>query len=202
MKTSILTLSLTTALMLTACSNTAKTEAETIADTAKVEKPVEAQKPKTKTITYAACPADKTISDQAAFADDAPDAMDDFAAWHKKNGERAGVVTTKTGLQYKVVQEGLPGSPSPIGSQRIKVNYHGFFPNGDVFDSSYERGEPISFPANGVIKGWIEAMGAMQPCEARILYIPGNLAYGPNGRGTIPPNATLLFNVQLLGVQQ
>ncbi len=130
-----------------------------------------------------------------------PEATIEGADWHKANSERDGVITTPTGLQYIVVREGK-GDAKPDPTDIIKVNYHGFFKDGEKFDSSYDRGEPIEFPANGVIKGWIEAMGDMKPCEARTLFIPGDLAYGPNGRGSIPPNATLLFNVQLLGIEK
>lgn len=152
----------------------------------------------------AKCGEDKTLSgpsDYAASMTDLPDSELETEAWLTSNGLRKGVVTTDSGLQYSVVQKGNDKAPSPKGSQTIKVNYHGFYPNGEKFDSSYDRGEPIEFPANGVIKGWVEAMGTMKPCEARTLYIPGNLAYGEKGRGAIPPNATLLFNVQLLAVE-
>jgi len=149
----------------------------------------------------AACPASEVISDIALYRNDHPAALNDFAAWHAENGKRDGVVTTESGLQYQVVKKGASNGPSPVGSQIIKVNYHGFFPNGEVFDSSYERGEAIEFPANGVIKGWIEGLGLMKPCDAWTLYVPGNLAYGPRGRGGIPPNATLGFHVQLIEVK-
>jgi len=109
-------------------------------------------------------------------------------------------MTTTSGLQYMVVQKGQ-GDAKPELTNIVKVNYHGTFRDGEKFDSSYDRGEPIEFPANGVIKGWVEALGDMKTCEARTLYIPGDLAYGPNGRGSIPPNATLVFHVQLLGIK-
>lgn len=148
----------------------------------------------------AKCPEDKIV-DLSAYPVDTPDALDDFAEWHKINGAREGVITTASGLQYKVAQKGADDGPKPVNAQIVKVNYHGFFPNGDTFDSSYERGAPIEFSKNGVIRGWIEALGEMKPCDAWQLYVPGDLAYGPNGRGSIPPNATLLFNVQLLEVK-
>ncbi len=153
----------------------------------------------------AQCPADKIFSDISAYAETLeglPPADQESEAWHLANGARKGVITAASGLQYTVVQTGNSEAPSPVGSQPVDVNYHGFYPNGEMFDSSYERGEPISFPANGVIKGWVEALAGMKPCEARTLYIPGDLAYGKNGRGQIPPNATLLFHVQLLGIDQ
>ncbi len=152
-------------------------------------------------IGSAVCPASEIINDVAAYKNDHPAAQEDYAAWHAENGKRDGVVTTESGLQYQVAQTGPSNGPSPVGSQLIKVNYHGFFPNGDVFDSSYERGQPIDFPANAVIQGWIEGLGKMKPCDAWTIYVPGNLAYGPRGRPGIPGNATLGFHVQLLEVK-
>lgn len=149
------------------------------------------------------CPADLQLADTSSYdaaLGQLPDAELDPEEWHKLNAERDGVITLPSGLQYSVVQSGNPDGPSPVGSQPIEVNYHGFFRNGDKFDSSYDRGEPIQFPANGVIRGWIEALGEMKPCDAWTLYIPGDLAYGSTGRGSIPANATLLFHVQLLKV--
>lgn len=146
------------------------------------------------------CPADKILAN-ADYTDVGPDATDDYAAYHSENGERKGVTTTETGLQYSVAQKGLKDGASPEGGQVVTVHYHGYFPDGSVFDSSYERGQTIDFPANAVISGWIESLQDMKVCEARTLFIPGNLAYGPRGRPGIPPNATLLFNVQLIGVK-
>lgn len=153
----------------------------------------------------AVCPTDQELGDIAAYKDvlgELPDAELEPEEWHKQNAERDGVITLPSGLQYSVVQSGNPDAPSPVGSQKIKVNYHGFFRDGETFDSSYDRGSPIEFPANGVIQGWIEGLGKMKPCDAWTLYIPGDLAYGSRGRGSIPANATLLFHVQLLGVDQ
>ena len=148
----------------------------------------------------ATCPSDKIIDLAAYGENDAPKAQDDLKAWHAENGKRANVTTTSSGLQYKIVQSGPKGGPSPEAGQFVSVHYHGFFPNGEVFDSSYERNEPIEFPSNGVISGWVEALGNMKPCDAWTLYVPGALAYGERGRGAIPADATLIFNVQLLAV--
>ena len=147
------------------------------------------------------CPTEHVITDINSYLNNSPADMEDYALWHTTNGKRKFVKTTESGLQYQVVKKGASNGPSPVGSQIIKVNYHGFFPNGEIFDSSYERGEPIEFPANGVIQGWIEGLGMMKPCDAWTLYIPGKLAYGPRGRPGIPPNATLGFHVQLLEVK-
>lgn len=123
----------------------------------------------------------------------------DFLA---ENGKLDGVVTAESGLQYKVVQAGLENGASAAPGQGIAAHYHGFFIGGEVFDSSYKRGRPLKGPSNGFIKGWNEALGEMKVCEARTLYINSDLAYGPSdGRG-IPGGSTLLFNMQLLGVQK
>lgn len=153
----------------------------------------------------ATCAEENILSDISAYAqtlENLPEADQEPEAWHLANGARQGVTTTPSGLQYMTVQKGNDKAPMPVGGQMIKVNYHGFFPDGKKFDSSYERGEPAEFPANRVIQGWVEALGGMKPCEARTLYIPGDLAYGKEGRSAIPPNATLLFHVQLLGIDQ
>ena len=149
-----------------------------------------------------ACPTENVITDVAAYAgDQMPASTEDYAAWHEANGKRKGVVTLESGLQYKIIKQGVKNGPSPVGPQVIRANYHGYFPNGKVFDSSYERGEPLEYNANAFIAGWNEALTLMQPCSAWILYVPGNIAYGPRGRSGIPPNATLVFNMQLLEVK-
>jgi len=148
------------------------------------------------------CPTEQVITDVASYAgDQMPASTDDYAAWHEANGKRKGVVTLESGLQYKVIKKGVKNGPSPVGPQVIRANYHGYFPSGDVFDSSYERGQPLQHNANGFIPGWNEALSMMQPCSAWILYVPGNIAYGPRGTRGIPPNATLVFNMQLLEVK-
>lgn len=150
----------------------------------------------------AVCPTEQVITDVAAYAgDQMPAASEDYAAWHEANGKRKGVVTLESGLQYKIVKPGVKNGPSPVGPQVIRANYHGYFPDGKVFDSSYERNEPLEYKANAFIKGWNEALTLMQPCSAWILYVPGDIAYGPRGRPGIPANATLVFNMQLLEVK-
>ena len=148
------------------------------------------------------CPTENVITDVAAYAgDQMPAASQDYAAWHEANGQRKGVVTLESGLQYKIIKKGVKNGPSPVGPQVIRANYHGYFPDGKVFDSSYERGQPLEYNANAFIAGWNEALTLMQPCSAWILYVPGDIAYGPRGRPGIPPNATLVFNMQLLEVK-
>ncbi len=108
-------------------------------------------------------------------------------------------ITTPSGLKYVVVEEG-DGGDSPAKGATVKAHYTGKLLNGKKFDSSYDRGEPISFPvgAGRVIKGWDEAFLSMTKGEKRILIIPPSLGYGPSGRGPIPPNATMVFDVELV----
>jgi len=148
------------------------------------------------------CPKGQWLANADYVDTDRIEASNDFAAYHAANAQREGVVTTESGLQYKVIQEGLKKGATPVGSQKVEMHYHGFFPDGSVFDSSIERDVTMNHNANGFIAGWNESLADMKVCEARILYIPGDIAYGPRGRGQIPPNATLLFHMQLLGVEQ
>lgn len=114
------------------------------------------------------------------------------------NSKKPGVITTASGLQYKVIKEGA--GTSPTESSTVKVNYEGKLINGKKFDSSYDRGEPAEFPVNGVIKGWTEALLLMKPGAIYELYIPWNLAYGEQGYMDIPPAATLIFKVELIAI--
>lgn len=117
-----------------------------------------------------------------------------------KNGAKAGVTTTKSGLQYEVLTEG--SGRKPKATDTVKVHYEGTLIDGTVFDSSYKRGEPISFPLNGVIAGWTEGLQLMAEGAKYRLTIPYNLAYGERGAGQqIPPYSTLIFTVELLEVQ-
>ncbi len=107
---------------------------------------------------------------------------------------------TASGLKYVVVKEGT--GKSPVATDRVKVNYSGRLLDGTQFDSSYDRGEPIVFPLNGVIKGWTEGLQLMKEGGTTIFYIPSDIAYGPTGTpgGPIPPNAPLIFTVDLIEV--
>ena len=117
------------------------------------------------------------------------------------NAKVQGVQTTPSGLQYKVIKRGA--GPSPTAEDRVQVHYRGQMVDGTVFDQTY-GGEPavldLSGP-NGVIPGWREALEQMKVGDKWQLVIPGNLGYGEQGRGPIPPNATLIFEVELLGIQ-
>jgi len=115
-----------------------------------------------------------------------------------ENGQRAGVTTTWTGLQYEVITEGTGARPA--STDTVRVHYEGTLIDGTVFDSSYQRGEPIEFPLNGVIPGWTEGLQLMTEGSTYLLFIPSDLGYGPYSAGSIPPNSTLIFRVELIAV--
>ena len=122
-------------------------------------------------------------------------------AFLEENGKKDGVITTESGLQYKVLTEGAEDGAKPAATDTVKVHYHGTLIDGTVFDSSVDRGEPVSFPVNGVIKGWIEGLQLMSEGDKFELYIPSDLAYGSGGTGgKIGPNEALVFQVELLEV--
>lgn len=148
------------------------------------------------------CPKDQWLANAEYLDAGKIEATDDFAAYHAANGARKGVVTTDSGLQYKVVKKGLKKGATPVGSQRVEMHYHGFFPDGSVFDSSIDRDKTMTHNANGFIKGWNESLADMKICEARVLYIPGDIAYGAFREGSDRPTGTLLFHMQLLGIKQ
>lgn len=116
-----------------------------------------------------------------------------------ENKKKEGVITTASGLQYKVVKEGTGKKPS--ASNTVKVHYEGRLIDGKIFDSSIKRGEPIEFPLNGVIPGWTEGVQLMSVGSKYTFFIPSNLAYGEQGAGQdIGPNETLIFEVELLDI--
>lgn len=121
-------------------------------------------------------------------------------AFLAKNRQQKGVFTTPSGLQYMVLRQG--NGPRPKPTDTVRVNYAGSLLDGTVFDSSYERGEPIEFPLNGVIPGWTEGLGLMPVGAKYRFWIPAALGYGATGTpgGPIGPNATLVFDVELLAI--
>ncbi|WP_253810312.1 FKBP-type peptidyl-prolyl cis-trans isomerase [Hydrotalea flava] len=117
------------------------------------------------------------------------------------NGKRPGVVTLPDGLEYEVLKAGTD-TIKPTLADKVTCHYHGTLIDGTVFDSSVDRGEPVTFPLNGVIKGWQEALQLMTIGSKWKIYLPSDLAYGNKGAGEkIGPGATLVFTVELLGVQ-
>ena len=110
-----------------------------------------------------------------------------------------GYTTTASGLKYKVLKKG--NGKKPKATDTVKVHYEGKLTNGQVFDSSYQRGEPATFPLNRVIPGWTEGVQLMPEGSVYEFYIPYNLAYGENGGGPIPPKSDLIFKVELIEVQ-
>jgi FKBP-type peptidyl-prolyl cis-trans isomerase len=122
------------------------------------------------------------------------------AQFMASNANTEGMMTTASGLQYLVVTEG--DGPRPTASDTVTVHYTGKLLDGTVFDSSVERGQPISFPLGNVIAGWQEGLQLMPVGSTYQFWIPPGLAYGTRGAGgVIPPNATLFFEVQLLGIE-
>jgi FKBP-type peptidyl-prolyl cis-trans isomerase len=120
-------------------------------------------------------------------------------AFLAENASREGVITTESGLQYRVLEEGNGAKPSATDS--VTVHYQGTLIDGTVFDSSFNRGRPATFPVNGVIPGWIEGLQLMSVGAKYEFVIPSQLAYGPVGTGAfIGPNATLLFTVELISI--
>jgi FKBP-type peptidyl-prolyl cis-trans isomerase len=127
-------------------------------------------------------------------------ALEKGEAFLKENATKEGVKTTPSGLQYKVLVEGR--GKSPKATDTVTVNYRGTLIDGREFDSSYKRGEPISFPLNGVIPGWTEGVQLMKEGAKYQFTIPSKLAYGSRGAGgVIGPDETLIFEVELLKVQ-
>jgi FKBP-type peptidyl-prolyl cis-trans isomerase FklB len=123
------------------------------------------------------------------------------AAFLAENAKRPGVVRLSNGLQYEVMVAGTD-TAKPTLNNTVKCHYHGTLINGEIFDSSVNRGEPISFPLNGVIKGWQEALQLMTVGSKWKLFIPSELAYGERSAGpVIGPGSTLIFEVELLGIQ-
>jgi len=124
-------------------------------------------------------------------------AGEDFLA---ANAKKNGVKTTASGLQYKVIKTGTGATPKPTDT--VKVHYEGTLIDGTVFDSSVQRGQPVTFPVGGVIPGWTEALQLMKVGDKWQLFIPARLAYGERGVGPIGPNSMLIFEVELLSIEK
>ena len=136
----------------------------------------------------------KEAEEKAASA--AKQIGEDFLA---ENAKKEGVVTLESGLQYEIITEG--NGAQPTRESTVRTHYHGTFIDGNVFDSSVDRGQPAEFPVGGVIAGWTEALQLMKEGSKWRLFIPSDLAYGPQGsQGAIPPHSALVFEVELLEI--
>lgn len=136
---------------------------------------------------------------QAAMAEQAKGAKKEGAAFLAQNRQNPGVFETPSGLQYQVLK-GAEGK-KPSANDTVHVHYHGTLLNGQVFDSSVQRGEPISFPLNQVIAGWTEGLQLMSIGSKYRFFIPSELAYGDMAMGSIPAGSTLIFDVELLDIK-
>ncbi|RKW62306.1 MAG: FKBP-type peptidyl-prolyl cis-trans isomerase [Prevotella sp.] len=136
---------------------------------------------------------------RAAAAEKGKTAKVDGEKYLAENAQKEGVVTLPSGLQYKVLREG--NGKKPKATDKVKCHYEGMLVDGTMFDSSVQRGEPATFPLNGVIAGWTEGLQLMQEGAKYRFFIPYQLGYGERGAGSsIPPFATLVFDVELIEV--
>ena len=117
----------------------------------------------------------------------------------EENKKKQGVIVLPSGLQYIVLKEGV--GQNPLSANRVKTHYKGTLLDGTVFDSSYERGEPITFGVDQVIKGWQEALVLMNPGSKWRLFVPPGLGYGERNTGSIPSNSLLIFEIELIGIE-
>ncbi|MCX6134218.1 MAG: FKBP-type peptidyl-prolyl cis-trans isomerase [Ignavibacteriales bacterium] len=120
-------------------------------------------------------------------------------AFLAENKKKPGIVTLPSGLQYKILKDGI--GKSPKATDTVTVHYRGTLVSGKEFESSYKGGAPTTYPLKGFIPGWVEALQKMKVGSKWQLFVPSNLAYGENGPGDIGPNATLIFEVELLGAK-
>jgi len=127
----------------------------------------------------------------------APDAGKAFLA---QNAHADGVHVTPSGLQYRILRSGPATGIRPKPADEVKVNYEGKLLDGEVFDSSYQRGVPVVMTVRDLVPGWIEALQLMRPGDEWLLYVPPSLGYGDKGAGPIPPNSVLVFKLELIDV--
>ena len=121
-------------------------------------------------------------------------------AFRAQNALADGVHALPSGVQYKILKSGPATGPHPTPTDQITVNYEGALLNGQIFDSSYKSGKPVSFELGGLIPGWIDALQQMRPGDEWIIYVPPSLGYGADQKGPIPPNSVLVFRLELLSV--
>jgi peptidylprolyl isomerase/FKBP-type peptidyl-prolyl cis-trans isomerase FklB len=138
----------------------------------------------------------------AACAKPPPRPAGDAAAkaFLSKNATAPGIHVTPSGLQYRILRSGPAGGLRPKAADEIKVDYEGRLIDGEVFDSSYERGAPAVMTVRGLVPGWVEALEMMRPGDQWMVYVPPKLGYGARDAGPIPPGSVLIFKIDLLGV--
>jgi len=141
---------------------------------------------------------DLSAKEQQRAEQEAMENLEKSAAFLEENGKKEGVVTTESGLQYKIITQGE--GPTPTDTSNVTVHYEGSLIDGEVFDSSYENGEPVTFAVNRVIQGWTEGLQLMPVGSTYELYIPSNLGYGAMGNSRIPGNSVLIFKVELISI--
>jgi peptidylprolyl isomerase/FKBP-type peptidyl-prolyl cis-trans isomerase FklB len=149
-------------------------------------------------ILFAVMAACLSLSACAAKGPDA--AATEGKAFLATNAKAPGVVSLPSGLQYKIVKSGPATGLKPGPEDEVKVHYEGKLISGQVFDSSYERGTPAALPLPALIPAWIEALQLMRPGDVWMLYVPPEQGYGDAGAGDIPPNSTLIFKIELIGI--
>ncbi|HYE45011.1 MAG TPA: FKBP-type peptidyl-prolyl cis-trans isomerase [Caulobacter sp.] len=118
----------------------------------------------------------------------------------KENATKPGVTVLKSGVQYLVMRSGPQSGLKPKKGDEMLVHYEGKLLNGEVFDSSFERGKPTAMQLGGLIPAWLEVLPMMRPGDEWVIYVPPEAGYGKEGGGPIPPNATLIFRIQLIDV--
>jgi len=128
--------------------------------------------------------------------------MDAAKTFMTTNAKAEGVKTLPSGVQYKIVTSGPADGTSPKKSDEVKVHYEGKLLSGDIFDSSFQRGAPATFPLGGLIPAWVEALQQMKPGDEWLLYVPPEQGYGAQGAGPIPPNSVLIFRIQLIAFRE
>jgi peptidylprolyl isomerase/FKBP-type peptidyl-prolyl cis-trans isomerase FklB len=141
-------------------------------------------------LTLSACGPNKKQQESLAAAD----------AFMAQNAKQPGVVSLPDGLQYKIVRSGPATGVKPGPIDEVKVHYEGKLTNGEIFDSSYERGQPASFPLQGLVPAWKEALVMMRPGDEWTLYVPPALGYGAQDKGPIPGNSVMIFRIELIDV--
>jgi len=130
----------------------------------------------------------------------APPAPDAGKAFLAQNAHADGVRVTPSGLQYRILRSGPSSGLRPKPADEVKVNYEGKLLDGEVFDSSYQRGTPVVMTVRQLVPGWVEALQLMRPGDEWLLYVPPSLGYGDKNAGPIPPNSVLVFRLELIDV--